>query len=108
MTIISANYVESIVIVIVIMSFAFFGRGFGGLGWAIISETSPKEVAGLNGALFNTFGNVAGITTPIIIGYILQITGSFNMALLFVGVNAFIAICCYLFIVGEIKEITIQ
>ena len=108
MSIISANYMDSIVFVIIIMSFAFFGRGFGGLGWAIISETSPKEVAGLNGALFNTFGNVAGITTPIVIGYILQISGSFNMALLFVGVNAFIAICCYLFVVGEIKEIKIQ
>ena len=108
MTIIGANYVESIVIIIMIMSFAFFGRGFGGLGWAIIAETSPKEVAGLNGALFNTFGNVAGITTPIVIGYILQFTGSFNMALLFIGVNAFVAICCYLFIVGEIKEIKIQ
>ena len=30
------------------------------------------------------------------------------MALLFIGVSAFIAICCYLFIVGEIKEIKIQ
>lgn len=108
MSIISANYIDSIVFIIIIMSFAFFGRGFGGLGWAIISETSPKEVAGLNGALFNTFGNVAGITTPIVIGYILQISGSFNMAILFVGVNAFIALCCYVFVVDEIKEITIQ
>lgn len=108
MTIISANYMDSIGLVILIMSLSFFGKGFGGLGWAIISETSPKEVAGLNGSLFNTFGNVAGISTPIAIGYILKITGSFNMALLFVGANAFIAICCYLFVVGEIKEITIQ
>lgn len=107
-SIISANYMDSIVLIIIVMSFAFFGRGFGGLGWAIISETSPRKVAGLNGALFNTFGNVAGITTPIVIGYILQFTGSFNVALLFVGVNAFVAICCYLFVVGDIKEITIQ
>jgi len=107
MTIIGANYTESIVIVILIMSFAFFGRGFGGLGWAIITETSPKKVAGINGAMFNTFGNVAGITTPIIIGYILEVTGSFHMALLFIGGNALVAIFSYTFIVGEIKEVEI-
>jgi len=36
---------------------------------------------GLSGALFNTFGNIASITTPIVIGYIIQNTGSFNGAL---------------------------
>ena len=34
--------------------------------------------AGLTGGLFNTFGNPAGIVTPIVIGYILQSTGSFD------------------------------
>ncbi|MEI4769779.1 MFS transporter [Psychrobacillus sp. FJAT-51614] len=104
MSIISANYMDSIVLVISIMSLAFFGKGFGGLGWAVISDISPKNMAGINGALFNTFGNIAGITTPIIIGYILYLTGSFNLALLFIGVNAFVAIVSYVFIVGEIKE----
>ena len=43
------------------------GVSFGSLGWAVVSDTSPKEIAGLSGALFNTFGNVAAITTPIAI-----------------------------------------
>ena len=34
------------------------------------------------------FGNISSITTPIIIGYIIQETGSFNGALVFVGANA--------------------
>ena len=108
MIIISANYMNSIIAVMIIMSLAFFGKGFGGLGWLIISETSPKKFAGISGALFNTFGNVAGITTPLAIGYILQISSSFNLALLFIGANALIAIFCHLFIVGEIKEYAVQ
>src|SRR5215208_6603997 len=88
-----------------IMALAFFGKGIGALGWAVVSDTSPKEIAGLSGALFNTFGNIASITTPIVIGYIIQNTGSFNGALVFVGANALIAMLSYLLIVGEIRRV---
>ena len=70
----------------------------------MVSDTAPKEAGGLSGALFNTFGNVAGITTPIVIGIILQATGSFAGALVFVGANAAVAILSYLFMVGDIKR----
>lgn len=99
--------VESEIVVVVLMSLAFFGKGFGALGWAVVSDTSPKEIAGLSGALFNTFGNVAGITTPIIIGYIVQSTGSFNGALAFVGANAALAIFSYLVLVGKIERVVL-
>jgi ACS family glucarate transporter-like MFS transporter len=98
------NYVETDWLVIVVMSLAFFGKGVGALGWAVVADTSPKEAGGMSGALFNTFGNTAGITTPIVIGYILQATGSFAGALVFVGANAVVTILCYLLMVGEIKR----
>lgn len=104
MSMIICNYVSADWLVIAMMSLAFFGKGVGALGWAVVSDTSPKEAGGLSGGLFNTFGNTAGITTPIVIGYILQATGSFAGALIFIGVNAAVAIFCYLFIVGEIKR----
>jgi ACS family glucarate transporter-like MFS transporter len=59
----------------------------------------------MNGALFNFIGNMAGITTPIIIGYIVERTHSFNLALIYVSVIAFCAILRYGPIVGEIKRI---
>lgn len=104
---IACNYVDSAPVVIAIMAFAFFGKGLGALGWAVVSDTSPKEIAGLSGALFNTFGNVAAITTPIVIGYIVKNTGSFNGALIFVAANAVVTIVCYLVIVGEIKRVVL-
>ena len=102
------NFVDSSVVVVAIMSLAFFGKGLGALGWAVVSDTSPKEIAGLSGALFNTFGNTAGITTPIVIGYLVKGTGSFNAALVFVAANALVAVCCYLFVVGDIKRFELR
>ncbi len=108
MSLVIANYVTTEWVVVFVMSLAFFGKGFGSLGWAVVADTSPKEMSGVSGGLFNTFGNVAGITTPIIIGYIVGTTGSFNMALLFVGASALVAILSYLFLVGEIKRVELK
>jgi ACS family glucarate transporter-like MFS transporter len=108
MSMIACNYIETDTLVVAVMSLAFFGKGVGALGWAVVSDTSPKEAGGLSGALFNTFGNTAGITTPIVIGYIVQGTGSFAGALVFVGANAALAIACYLFIVGDIKRVSLK
>ena len=107
MSMIACNYIETDTLVVAIMSLAFFGKGIGALGWAVVSDTSPKEAGGLSGALFNTFGNTAGITTPIVIGYIVDATGSFAGALVYVGANAALAIACYLFIVGDIKRVSL-
>jgi ACS family glucarate transporter-like MFS transporter len=87
------------------MSISFFGKGIGALGWTVISDTSPKGMVGMNGALFNLCGNMAGVTTPLIIGYIVGKTHSYNGALLFVGLIAFCAIVAYGPIVGEIKRL---
>ncbi|SEK60811.1 MFS transporter, ACS family, glucarate transporter [Roseateles sp. YR242] len=105
---VACNYVDVQSLVVAIMALAFFGKGLGALGWAVVSDTSPKEIAGLSGALFNTFGNIAGITTPIVIGYIVQTTHSFNGALVFVGAHAVIAVVSYLLVVGEIKRVQLK
>jgi ACS family glucarate transporter-like MFS transporter len=107
-TMIACNYTNVQAMVMFLMSLAFFGKGFGALGWTVIADTSPKELIGLNGGLFNLFGNTAGITTPIVIGYLVKKTGSFNDALIFVGVTALLAIFSYVVIVGEIKRLELR
>ena len=105
MMIIACNYADSQTIMLLFMSMSFFGKGVGALGWTVISDTSPKGMVGMNGALFNLCGNMAGVTTPLIIGYIVGRTHSYNGALLFVGIIAFCAIVAYGPIVGEIKRL---
>jgi MFS transporter, ACS family, glucarate transporter len=104
-TMIACNWTNTQTLVLGLMSLAFFGKGFGALGWTVIADTSPRELIGLNGGVFNLFGNIAGITTPIVIGYIVKRTGSFHDALIFVGATALLAIFSYLVIVGEIKRL---
>ncbi|WP_315798192.1 MFS transporter [Bradyrhizobium sp. SZCCHNRI3043] len=108
MAIIGCNYVDGQALVVGLMALAFFGKGIGALGWAVVSDTSPKEAGGVSGGLFNTFGNLSSITTPIVIGYILSATGSFNGALVFVGLNALVAACAYLLIVGNIQRVQLR
>jgi ACS family glucarate transporter-like MFS transporter len=105
MTIIACNYAPSQAMMLFFMSLSFFGKGIGALGWTVVSDTSPKGMVGMNGALFNLFGNMAGITTPLIIGAIVARTHSYNGALIFVAVIAFCAILSYGPIVGEIKRL---
>jgi MFS transporter, ACS family, glucarate transporter len=101
------NYVDAEWLVVTIMALAFFGKGIGALGWAVMADTAPPQVAGPSAGLFNMFGNIASITTPIAIGYIIALTGSFNDALVFVGANALIAILAYVTIVGKIERFSI-
>jgi ACS family glucarate transporter-like MFS transporter len=108
MAIIGCNYVDGQAFVVGLMALAFFGKGIGALGWAVVSDTSPKEAGGVSGGLFNMFGNLSSITTPIIVGYILSATGSFNGALVFIGANALVAAIAYLFVVGKIERVQLQ
>ena len=105
MTIIACNYAASQSLMLLFMSISFFGKGIGALGWTVVSDTSPKGMVGMNGALFNLCGNMAGITTPLIIGYIVEKTNSYNGALIFVAFIAFCVIISYGPIVGEIKRL---
>lgn len=107
-SIILANYVDSTVLVVAVMSLAFFSKGLGALGWCVVGDTSPKEMVGVSGGIFNMVGNLASIVTPLAIGYILKATQSFNGALIFVGVMGFLGAMSYLFIVGDIHRVELN
>ena len=102
------NYVSADWMIVSIMALAFFGKGFGAFGWAVMADVAPREVIGLAGSIFNTFGAVAGIVTPIVIGYIPAATGSFAGALVFVAFNALVTVFAYLVIVKDIKRIELK
>jgi ACS family glucarate transporter-like MFS transporter len=104
-TIVIANYVSSVAVVIGVMSLAFFAKGVGNLGWCIVGDVSPKESMGIAGGMFNLFGNLASIVTPIAIGYFVNTTGSFDAALTYVAVIAALGACSYLFIVGKLERL---
>lgn len=106
--IIAANWVSANSTVIIIMSVAFFGQGMVGLGWTLISDIAPENMAGLTGGIFNFCVNMASIIAPLIIGVIISATGNFFYALIYVGLTALIGVIAYIFIIGDIKRIELK
>jgi MFS transporter, ACS family, D-galactonate transporter len=106
-TIVIANFVDSNELVIIVMSVAFFGQGMVNLGWTLITDVAPKNLIGLTGGVFNLCANLAGIVTPLVIGFIVGSTGSFFGALAYIGVVAGIGALSYIFIVGDVHRVEV-
>jgi ACS family D-galactonate transporter-like MFS transporter len=107
-TIAGAGFATSDAAMIAILSGAFFGQGMTGLGWAVISDIAPESHLGLTGGIFSLAANVAGIVTPMVIGFIVGRTGSFHFALAYVGAIALIGAAGYIFVLGDVKPVTMR
>ena len=104
-TIVTANFVDDDVLVIAVMSVAFFGQGMCNLGWTLISDVAPRELIGLTAGLFNLCANIAGVVTPLVIGFIVAWTGSFYWALAYIATLAALGVLSYVFVVGDVKRV---
>ena len=60
---------------------------------------------GLAGSIFNCIGNIGGIVTPIVFGYIVQATGGYTVGLYFVAAHCLVAALVYLLFMGKIERI---
>ena len=107
-TIIAANYVpaDQNWLVVLVMSIAFFGQGMTNLGWTVVSDVAPKKLIGLAGGIFNFSANLAGIVTPLVIGYALDLTNSFVGPLIYIGVVALIGAFSYSVLLGDIHRLS--
>ena len=106
-TMVLANFADSNTVVIAVMSVAFFGQGMVNLGWTLIADVAPKQMMGLTGGVFNFCANLAGIITPLVIGFVLGATGSFYGALFYIATLGLVGAAAYVFIVGEVKRVEI-
>ncbi|MCD5974784.1 MFS transporter [Pseudomonas phytophila] len=104
---VSANFLDANWMVITVMAIAFFGKGLAAVGWAVLSDTAPKNMVGLSGGVFNGIGNIAGIITPLVIGYIVAVTGSFNIALWFVAAHGVLGLLSYGLLAGRFERVVI-
>lgn len=105
--IIAANYTESNTMIIFFLTLAFFGNGFASIAWVFVSSMAPKELIGLVGGVFNFIGGLAGIITPIVIGYLVK-DGDFEPALFYIGAVTVVGLLSYTFLVGKVERIVIK
>ena len=107
--ILACNYTDSQMMILVFMSVAFFGKGVAALGWAVMSDVAPREAIGLAGSVFNLCGNLSGVFTPIVIGYILKATNnSWDLALVFLFAHSIVAMIGYGVVAGELKRVVLK
>jgi len=108
--IVAANYVPAgdNVAVTLIMSIAFFGQGMTNLGWTVVSDIAPKELIGLTSGIFNFTTNLAGIVTPLVVGFAYEKTGSFFGPLAYIAAVALVGAFSYIVILGDIHRLQVR
>ncbi|MFD2756597.1 MFS transporter [Comamonas terrae] len=88
-----ARFKDPVTIVILLSVTLFFLR-WCGLFWCVPSILGTRNRVGFLGGVMNLGGNCAGIGVPILVGVIVQATGSYDMAMmLFAAAGAGLFIC---------------
>ena len=80
--------------VVILLSVTLFFLRWCGLFWCVPSILAVRSRIGFLGGFMNLGGNCAGIGVPILVGLIVQATGSYYMALMLfagAGVGLFIS-----------------
>ncbi len=106
-SIIIVNYIEGSALALTILTFAYFAQGISGNSWSIIAEVAPRNLMGMCGGIINFTGQLAGIVTPIVIGFILRETGSFQWVLAYVSIAGIVGALSYTVLLGRIHRIEI-
>ncbi len=87
-------YVTDPVAVVVLLSATLFFLRWCGMYWAIPSALAGREKSGFLGVCMNLGGNIAGILTPLIVGFIVQATGSYFLALMYFAAAGVALLIC--------------
>jgi ACS family D-galactonate transporter-like MFS transporter len=103
-SIVGANYVDSEPLIILFLTFAFFCNGVASIHWSLVSATAPERLIGLTSSVFNFMGGLAGILSPIVIGFLLR-AGDFRLPLVFIAVIEAIGVFSYIFVVGKLERV---
>jgi ACS family D-galactonate transporter-like MFS transporter len=82
-SIFSVSYASNSFIVVALLSSTLFFLRWCGLYWSVPSMIGTRAKVGFLGGVMNLGGNIAGIGVPVIVGMIVQFTGSYFAALMF-------------------------
>jgi ACS family D-galactonate transporter-like MFS transporter len=104
-SIIGANYVDSEPLIILFLTFAFFCNGVASIHWSLVSATAPERLIGLTSSVFNCMGGIAGILSPIVVGFLLR-SGDFRLPLVFIATIEALGVCSYIFVVGKLERVS--
>jgi len=102
-SIFSVPYVSSPIFAVALLSSTLFFLRWCGVYWCIPSLLGTRDQVGFLGGAMNLGGNIAGITIPVIVGLIVQHTGSYFLALMLFGTLGVGLLVCSIVIDYETK-----
>ena len=90
----SVAYASGPALTVVLLSVTLFFQRWTGLYWSIPSLVGTRDRVGLLGGLMNLGGNIGGVLVPLAVGLIVQLTGSYFLALMvFTGAGIGLLLC---------------
>ena len=107
-TMLSVNMLHTNAAVIAVMTLVFFGQGLAGLGWTLLADVAAPEMLGLSAGVFNFFLNLAGIVTPLVVGFVVGATGGYVGALAYIGALGLIGAAAYIFVLGRVERVRLD
>lgn len=108
-SIMMVNFVDDPMIAVVILTLNIAaGSTIGGMLFTLATEVSPRGMTGTVTGSMNTVGAAAGILAPTITGFVVNMTGSFQLALLSSGCLLLLAVCAVLFIIPAIQPMDLR
>ena len=86
--------------VVFLTATGFFLPAIHGPFWSLVMDLLPSRVIGSSSGFLNTGGQIAGITSPVIIGALIQLTGHYEAGFAFMAISAGMSAL----LVGVLKE----
>lgn len=94
LALLGVTFVPNAPIAVALLSVVLFFLRWAGVYWSVPSVLAGRTNSGIVGGAMNLGGNVAGILSPIVVGFIVGATGSYTGALLFfVGSGVLFTVC---------------
>ncbi|EKM98326.1 MULTISPECIES: MFS transporter [unclassified Acidocella] len=75
--------------------------------WALPADVAPRSMTSTLAGLQNMVSNFGGVVGPIVTGFIVASTGSFNAALFASALIGLVGILIYAFLLGKVKPIAV-
>jgi ACS family D-galactonate transporter-like MFS transporter len=89
-------FVSDVVAIVALLSTTLFFLRWCGMYWAIPSILGSRARSGFLGGFMNLGGNIAGAGAPIVVGEIVQTTGSYFLALMYFAAAGIALLGCSL------------
>ncbi|MDR3563746.1 MAG: MFS transporter [Negativicutes bacterium] len=103
------GYVEDPMVAVAILTLnVAAGSTTGGLTWTLCADVAPKGLAGTLGGAMNAVSASGGILAPIVTGFIVKATGSFQLALATGGILLVLAACTVLFVIPAVEPMELS